>query len=1097
MSAPPRPLAPPAAAQPAQHARPALPGGFDETIDLAPPHAPPHAPLPTDDITLDPSGTPLPLLVAASPALTAAPTPTPRAPAALLSLTPGQRLDRFEVLSVLGRGGMGAVYEAFNHTLKRRVALKVLYASGPEVLESIEREAQNIARLEHPNIVQVYHLGALPSASGGLPTFYIEMQRVEGAPLSSLAAEGPLPLARLVALLTQVAEALAHAHERGVVHRDVKPENALVTAEGGVKLIDFGIAGERGAPREGDHGRAGTPLYMAPEVWRDGAWGVPSDIYAWGVMAYRLAAGAAPFSAAPEEGWRGLMAAHVLGERAPLSAAAPGLPGDFCALVDSCLALDPAARPSSARALVDALEELADELRAQGAAGGGRVGLEGDGRLRRAWRALWARRADLARLAGVLALSGLAVWGRLLEGPNHVALDLVQSLQPPPAATPVGLVALDEAAYLDREAYLEREALSALVSDLLARGARAVGVELIHHRPSKPPAEGRDEAWAALARDPRVLHVVAPLAVSAEALSGCALHGESLTARAPKRKTLAGEGALELVRPWQAASLRSDERSPSLDRLGLRAGETREVPAEDEQEDEQEEERSTTAGAPLEWATRERHTRLIAEPRLLFPFARLLEQAIGLAHIGLYPDSDGVVRHAPLLLRSGDRVFPSLGLLIAARALGAGLEHISYARGHVTISPPGGAPVAIPVDECAQLTLRVRGEPSQRPQAPLLALIGQGAEPGAEPGAVPGAVLGARAPLPAEVLLLSPTALASGDWGALSHWRHTPLSLAHLVTAENILNADFVRVAPLRWALALALLLCGGAFWHAQRARAGWALPLLLAHGGGAVGVGLSLLVGWGLQTPLVLLTALTALASLYGASVQSARERARRHALAQRVGEALPPRLLERLLDGEGAQVEVPTRRAPLGVVAVCLEGLDALGDAAPPPALAAALAALSDALHALALRRGGLVVSAGRGLAMVTFKRDTPEERAREAAAFARELRASWEGELWRWRALGAPPRLGVAVEEGAVALGPLSVSRDSFYGLHGALAERVERLARGAHGQTLVSARVAALIGAREEEEARAEGAPRVTQGPAVVLGGVETRSFYLEG
>ncbi|MBM4292916.1 MAG: CHASE2 domain-containing protein, partial [Deltaproteobacteria bacterium] len=688
------------------------------------------------------------------------------------------------------------------------------------------------------------------------------------------------------------------------------------------------------------------------------------------------------------------------------------------------------------------------------------------------------RRADLGRLAAVLGVAAAAVWGELLDGLNHAALDVLQSMQGPPAATPVGLVALDEAAYLDRDVLFEREALAGLLRGLLAGGARAVGVDVIHHRPSRAPHEGRDEPWAALAEDPRVTHVTAPLARSADArvgeersgaaLGACALDLPSVTARAPKRRRLPGESERAAVRAWQAAALRFDARSPDPARLDAPGAPVAPGELQDE---------------GLAWVARERHARLASEPRLLLPFARLLERASGVAHVGLYPDSDGVVRHAPLLLRSGDRVFPSLGLLLAARALGAGLEHISYAQSTVTLSPPGRAPVLIPVDECARLTLRVRGEPSQRPQAPVLALIGDEG----------------RAPPPAEVLVVSPTALAAGGWGAVSHWRHAPLSLAHLLTAENILNGDFVRVAPRRWALAWALLLCGAAFWHAQRARAGHALALVLGHAGVAAGVSLGALLGWGLQTPLVLLAALTALASLYGSTVQSGRERARRHALAQRVGEALPPRLLERLLDGEGARVDVPTRRGALGVVAASLEGLDALSDEAPPPALTQALAALREAMHALALQRGGLVVSAGRGAAMVTFKRDTAEERAREAAAFARALRAAWAGELWRWRALGAPPALGLGVEEGSASLGPLTVSRDAFYGLHGALAARAEALAREAGGQVLASERVARLLGAAEEaagEAAGDSGPPRLSQGPAVRVGGAETRSFYLE-
>ena len=153
--------------------------------------------------------------------------------------TTGARLGPYEVLAPLGAGGMGEVYRARDTRLEREVAIKVLpaeLASDAERLKRFEKEARSASALNHPNIVTIYDIGS----EGGVS--YIAMERVEGATLRELLAGGALPMKKLLPIATQIAEGLAKAHEAGIVHRDLKPENVMVTKDGLVKILDFGLA---------------------------------------------------------------------------------------------------------------------------------------------------------------------------------------------------------------------------------------------------------------------------------------------------------------------------------------------------------------------------------------------------------------------------------------------------------------------------------------------------------------------------------------------------------------------------------------------------------------------------------------------------------------------------------------------------------------------------------------------------------------------------------------------------------------------------------------------------------------------------------------
>ena len=292
----------------------------------------------------------------------------------------GESIGRFpdlEVGRLLGRGGMGAVYEARQTRLDRTVALKVL---PPELCRDaafagrFRREAKALAKLGHPNVVTVFDFGAAPPGDDGRDgPFYLVMEFVDGPDLRATLNGDPRPSpAETLAIARQVCAALDYAHGRGVVHRDVKPENVLLSRDGPVKIADFGLAKLAGA--EGASAadapttltRAGqvmgTPQYMAPEQLTGGA-AVDhrADLYAVGVLLYELLTGALP-----------------LGRYEPPSVRA-GVPAAWDGIVHRALEVDPAARYPTAAALLADLDRLA----AGGAGGTASVGDAGPGLITR------------------------------------------------------------------------------------------------------------------------------------------------------------------------------------------------------------------------------------------------------------------------------------------------------------------------------------------------------------------------------------------------------------------------------------------------------------------------------------------------------------------------------------------------------------------------------------------------------------------------------------------------------------------------------------------------------------------------------------------
>jgi len=215
-----------------------------------------------------------------------------------MALAPGSNAGPYRIIEPLGRGGMASVYKAYDAALNRYVALKVLpreFLHDPTFAERFRREAQVIALLEHPNIIPIYAYDI--DQAEGIP--WMAMRLIAGGALSSRLKRGPTPLARAVAIVRGVADALEYAHGKGIVHRDVKPQNILLDEDGRVYLADFGVAkiveGPGGVTVTGMI--SGTPQYMAPEQATGTKLDGRADIYSLGIVAYELFTGRVPFSA--------------------------------------------------------------------------------------------------------------------------------------------------------------------------------------------------------------------------------------------------------------------------------------------------------------------------------------------------------------------------------------------------------------------------------------------------------------------------------------------------------------------------------------------------------------------------------------------------------------------------------------------------------------------------------------------------------------------------------------------------------------------------------------------------------------------------------
>ena len=275
------------------------------------------------------------------------------------------RLGQYRVEREIGRGAMGVVYKAQHLLLRRPAALKLL---APDLVDAasrarFEREVRLAAKLQHPSVVQVYDFGV--TAEG---LFFYAMELLDGVTLAELIGRGPMPAARTVEIVRQIAEALREAHGKRIVHRDLAPSNLMLTVRGEtydvVKVLDFGLVKRiRTVAGDEDHGPApseagivtGTPGFIAPEVLRGKEADERVDIYALGAVWYALLAGRPPYAAATAEL---TMRAQLRAAPVPLHKLDPELPMSVVELVTECMQADPRLRVRSMRELLQRLDAL-------------------------------------------------------------------------------------------------------------------------------------------------------------------------------------------------------------------------------------------------------------------------------------------------------------------------------------------------------------------------------------------------------------------------------------------------------------------------------------------------------------------------------------------------------------------------------------------------------------------------------------------------------------------------------------------------------------------------------------------------------------------
>ena len=293
------------------------------------------------------------------------------------ALSAGARIGSYEVLDRLGAGGMGEVYRARDTRLGRTVALKVLRpGADPDLLRRLDREARAASALNHPNIVHIYDVG---EAAGEAGAHYVVMEHVEGETLRRRLADGPLSIPQLLDLGAQLADGLANAHRAGIIHRDLKPENLMLTPDGLLKILDFGLV-KLVVPPLGDletrqtlsrhETRVGTLLgtleYMSPEQASGRTVDHRTDQFAVGLILCEMATGRPLFRRdTPAQ----VLAAVIEREPEPLGRLRPGVPQALEALVARCLQKDPERRFAKTDELASELAALAGRSRSGSRAG--------------------------------------------------------------------------------------------------------------------------------------------------------------------------------------------------------------------------------------------------------------------------------------------------------------------------------------------------------------------------------------------------------------------------------------------------------------------------------------------------------------------------------------------------------------------------------------------------------------------------------------------------------------------------------------------------------------------------------------------------------
>lgn len=261
--------------------------------------------------------------------------------------------DRYEILEVIGTGGMAVVYKAMCHRLNRYVAVKILrdeLANDEEFRKRFQTEAQAVAMLSHPNIVSVYDV----SHSDGVE--YIVMELIEGVTLMQyMKKKGALGWKEALHFAVQISKALEHAHEKGIVHRDIKPQNIMILKDGTIKVADFGIAALESAQEKKSDQTVGSVHYIAPEQARGEQPDPRSDIYSLGVVMYEMLTGKMPYDGDTAEQ---VAMKHITGHPVPPQELNPDIPEELAAITLKAMNSDKNARYQSASELLRDLEDF-------------------------------------------------------------------------------------------------------------------------------------------------------------------------------------------------------------------------------------------------------------------------------------------------------------------------------------------------------------------------------------------------------------------------------------------------------------------------------------------------------------------------------------------------------------------------------------------------------------------------------------------------------------------------------------------------------------------------------------------------------------------
>ena len=268
-------------------------------------------------------------------------------------LNTGDLFRRFRILGKAGQGGMGVVYRAHDTRLKRDVALKFVTQVGehnPELNERLRREARSLAALNHPNIVAIHDFDEVDDVP------FLVLEWINGRALQDLSFAGPLSVADFQRIALPIAEALGSAHAQGIIHRDVKPSNVLVSDQGHTKVVDFGLAKFRDFDLDTIQtvGAIGTVAYMSPEQASGATLGPPSDVFSFGILAYELLTGERPFKG---NGPGALLSAIMSGSHRSIHELRTDLDHQLVTVIEKCLDTDPDRRYQNGTELAQALRE--------------------------------------------------------------------------------------------------------------------------------------------------------------------------------------------------------------------------------------------------------------------------------------------------------------------------------------------------------------------------------------------------------------------------------------------------------------------------------------------------------------------------------------------------------------------------------------------------------------------------------------------------------------------------------------------------------------------------------------------------------------------